>query len=136
MTSTPYDAADYQRPSVTVDTILFSPLDGTLHVLLIRRGRWPFEGFWAIPGGFVEIDESLEDAAVRELFEETGLADVPLQQLQAFGDPGRDPRTRVITVTYVAKGLPHLRPGFGLLPGYPLGIAIPGCCPIFVLWLP
>ncbi|MEZ4770986.1 MAG: NUDIX hydrolase [Caldilineales bacterium] len=103
MTSTTYDATDYQRPSVTVDTILFSIRNGTPHVLLIRRGRWPFEGYWAIPGGFVEIDESLEDAAARELFEETGLADVPLQQLHAFGDPGRDPRTRVITVSYVAQ---------------------------------
>ena len=103
MTSTTYSAADYQRPSVSVDTILFARLEGMLHVLLIRRGRWPFAGDWAIPGGFVEIDESLEDAAARELYEETGLADVPLQQLHAFGDPDRDPRTRVITVSYVGQ---------------------------------
>lgn len=103
MTSPSYSAADYERPSVTVDTILFSRLDGTLCVLLIRRSRWPFAGDWAIPGGFVEIDESLEDAASRELYEETGLAAVPLQQLHAFGDPDRDPRTRVITVSYVGQ---------------------------------
>ena len=96
-------AADYERPSVSVDTILFATLDESLHVLLIRRGRWPFEGYWALPGGFVEIDESLEDAAARELFEETGLTDVSLQQLHAFGDPGRDPRTRVITISYLAQ---------------------------------
>lgn len=97
-----YSASDYERPSVTVDTILFSHLNGTMSVLLIRRGRWPFEGYWAIPGGFVEIGESLEDAASRELVEETGLAGVALQQLHAFGDPGRDPRTRVITISYYA----------------------------------
>ena len=102
MTLPAYSATDYQRPSVTVDTILFSQLDGTLHVLLVRRGRWPFEGYWAIPGGFVEIDESLEDAARRELHEETGLVGVDLQQLHAFGDPDRDPRTRVITISYYA----------------------------------
>lgn len=100
MTQLSYSAADYERPSVTVDTILFARLDGVLHVLLIRRRRWPFEGSWAIPGGFVEIDESLEEAASRELHEETGLTGVDLQQLHAFGDPGRDPRTRVITISY------------------------------------
>ncbi|MCB0227592.1 MAG: NUDIX hydrolase [Anaerolineales bacterium] len=100
MTSPSYSADDYERPSVTVDTILFAPLGGILHVLLIRRRRWPFEGSWAIPGGFVEIDESLEEAASRELHEETGLTGVVLQQLHAFGDPGRDPRTRVITISY------------------------------------
>lgn len=103
MTTSAYSAADYERPSVTVDTLLFTRLDELLHVLLILRRRWPFEGCWAIPGGFVEIDESLEAAASRELFEETGLRDVPLQQLHAFGDPGRDPRTRVITIAYFAQ---------------------------------
>jgi 8-oxo-dGTP diphosphatase len=76
--------------------------DGKLVVLLIRRKRWPFEGMWAIPGGFVNPDESLEEAATRELQEETGVRDVYLEQLYTFGDPGRDPRTRVITVVYYA----------------------------------
>lgn len=93
-------AADYPRPSVTVDIVLFSRLAGQWHVLLIKRGRWPFAGHWALPGGFVEITESLEAAAARELSEETGLSDVALQQIGAFGEPGRDPRSRVISIAY------------------------------------
>jgi 8-oxo-dGTP diphosphatase len=69
-----YDVTQYERPSVTVDVVIFSVVEGELKVLLIRRRNWPFEGMWAIPGGFVEIDEPLEDAAAagRELYEETG----------------------------------------------------------------
>ena len=93
---------DYPRPSVTVDVIIFTLSEGDLQVLLIQRGHPPFEGMWAIPGGFVGIDESLEDAAQRELEEETGVHDVYLEQLYTFGDLGRDPRGRVITVTYFA----------------------------------
>ncbi len=93
---------DYPRPMVTVDIIIFSIRAGRLEVLLIRRGQEPFAGQWAIPGGFVEMDESLEAAALRELQEETGVCDVPLEQLHAFGDPHRDPRGRVITVAYYA----------------------------------
>src|SRR5438046_6214012 len=73
-----------------------------LQVLLVKRRSWPFEGCWAIPGGFVKMDESLEAAAKRELQEETAVQDVYLEQLYTFGDPGRDPRTRVITVVNFA----------------------------------
>lgn len=97
-----YDASTYERPSVTVDVVILTVRDGRLEVLLVKRRHWPFEGMWAIPGGFVEPDESLEDAARRELEEETGVSDVYLEQLYTFGDPGRDPRTRVITVVYYA----------------------------------
>nr|HID14297.1 NUDIX hydrolase [Anaerolineae bacterium] len=94
--------ADHPRPSVTVDVIIFTLRDGDLQVLLIRRKTSPFQGMWAIPGGFVGIDESLEEAALRELEEETGVRDVYLEQLYTFGGPDRDPRGRVITVTYFA----------------------------------
>src|SRR5690349_1626854 len=97
-----YNASKYERPSVTVDVVMMSLRQRDLQVLLVKRGSWPFEGMWAIPGGFVNIDESLEDAAKRELHEETGVQDVYLEQLYTFGDPGRDPRTRVITVMYFA----------------------------------
>ena len=93
---------DYPRPSVTVDVIIFTLNGGDLQVLLIQRGLPPFKGMWAIPGGFVRIDESIEGAAMRELEEETGVRDVYLEQLYTFGDLGRDPRGRVITVAYFA----------------------------------
>lgn len=97
-----YDASKYERPSVTVDVVMMRLQQRDLQVLLVKRRSWPFEGMWAIPGGFVNIDESLETAAKRELQEETGVQDVYLEQLYTFGDPGRDPRTRVITVMYFA----------------------------------
>ncbi len=97
-----YDVNKYERPSVTVDVVMMSLRQRDLQVLLIKRRSWPYEGMWAIPGGFVNIDESLETAAKRELQEETGVQDVYLEQLYTFGDPGRDPRTRVITVVYFA----------------------------------
>lgn len=97
-----YDVTKYERPSVTVDVVMMSLRQRDLQVLLIKRRSWPFEDMWAIPGGFVNIDESLETAAKRELQEETGVQDVYLEQLYTFGDPGRDPRTRVITVVYFA----------------------------------
>jgi len=97
-----YDASKYERPSVTVDIVILTLREKQMHVLLIQRKAWPFEGAWAIPGGFVRMDESLEDAAKRELMEETGVVDIPLEQLHTFGNVGRDPRTRVITVAYTA----------------------------------
>src|SRR5713226_5267194 len=97
-----YDPSKYDRPSVTVDVVMMSLRQRDLQVLLVKRRSWPYEGMWAIPGGFVNMDESLEMAAKRELKEETGLQDVYLEQLYTFGDPGRDPRTRVITVVYFA----------------------------------
>lgn len=97
-----YDPARYDRPSVTVDVVIFTLISGELHVLLVQRSRWPFEHAWALPGGFLEMSESLDQAARRELEEETGLRDVYMEQLYTFGTPGRDPRTRVISVAYIA----------------------------------
>lgn len=97
-----YDPSRYERPSVTVDVVVFTLRNRELHVLLIQRRRWPYEGYWALPGGFINMDESLEESALRELEEETGMHDVYLEQLYTFGDPGRDPRTRVISVSYFA----------------------------------
>ncbi|MFN8439869.1 MAG: NUDIX domain-containing protein [Caldilineaceae bacterium] len=92
----------YPRPAVTVDIILFTFHEEALKVLLIQRGHDPFAGKWALPGGFVEMDEDLSQAAMRELAEETNVTDVYLEQLFTFGEPNRDPRTRVITVAYFA----------------------------------
>ena len=101
-TEPPYDASIFSRPSVTVDIVIFSVRDKCLHLLLIQRKESPFEGQWALPGGFVRPGETLEEAARRELAEETGVENVFLEQLRAFGDPGRDPRTWVITVAHTA----------------------------------
>ena len=94
---------EYPRPSVTVDCIIFG-LDNSqdLRVLLIQRAHDPFAGSWALPGGFVDMGENLETAARRELEEETGVKDVFIEQLFTFGEPGRDPRGRVISVAYYA----------------------------------
>ncbi len=101
---------DYPRPAVTVDTVVFTILHQDLKVLLIERAEAPFQGSWALPGGFVEVSdtgdqgESIEDAARRELEEEAGIAaeNVFLEQLYTFGQPGRDTRGRTITVAYYA----------------------------------
>lgn len=85
---------------VTVDTIVFRKEGQETEILLIKRGRDPFQGKWAIPGGFVDLNEDLNTAASRELEEETGLKGIKLQQLHTFGKPGRDPRGHMISVTY------------------------------------
>ncbi|MFZ5975465.1 MAG: NUDIX domain-containing protein [Bacillota bacterium] len=102
---TAYDPGQYERPSVTVDMAAFTLLPGDplrLAVLLIKRGDHPFINRWALPGGFINMDEDLSESAYRELLEETGVKDVMLYELGAFGAPDRDPRTRVITFAYFA----------------------------------
>lgn len=93
---------EYPRPAVTVDIVLFTARGGELSVLLVRRANPPFKGAWALPGGFVDPGESLEDAARRELEEETAVTGITLHQLGAFGDPGRDPRGPTVSVAYTA----------------------------------
>lgn len=97
-----YDPSKYEKPSVTVDLVIFTLQGGALHLLVVKRGVEPFKGDWALPGGFLKMDESLEEAARRELEEETGVRDVYLEQLYTFGDVDRDPRMRIITVAYTA----------------------------------
>lgn len=96
----------YPHPAVTVDMIVFAIHEDDLKVLLIQRKTEPFRNCWAIPGGFVEINESVDVAALRELEEETGVQNVFLEQLYTFGEPKRDPRERVISVAYYS--LVHL----------------------------
>lgn len=93
---------EFQRPSLTVDCVVFGLDDEDLKVILIQRKLDPLKGKWAIPGGFVHIDETLEDAATRELKEETGIENVFLEQLYTFGSVDRDPRERVVSVAYYA----------------------------------
>jgi 8-oxo-dGTP diphosphatase len=109
MTSTPpstpsdYDPSRFPAFAVTVDIVILTMSSGALHVLLVRRGEAPFRGRWAVPGGFKRPSETLDEAARRELTEETGVdAASVLRQFGAYGDPGRDPRMNVVTVAYVA----------------------------------
>jgi 8-oxo-dGTP diphosphatase len=92
----------YPRAALTVDCVVFGFDGGELKVLLIERGLEPFKGRWALPGGFVRVEETLDEAARRELVEETGLKDVFLEQLYSFGEIKRDPRERVVSVAYYA----------------------------------
>lgn len=104
---------EYPHPAVSTDVVLFTLQDQQLKVLLIQRANDPYKDRWALPGGFVEIDEDLEPAALRELEEETGVTGVYLEQLYTFGAPGRDPRERVISIAYYAlvpiDRLQHIR---------------------------
>src|SRR5688572_1951455 len=93
---------EYPHPAVTVDAVVFGYDDADLKVLLIQRDGPPYRGRWAFPGGFVNINEGLEDAVLRELEEETGITQLYLEQLYTFGEPKRDPRERVISVAYYA----------------------------------
>jgi 8-oxo-dGTP diphosphatase len=98
-----YDPSQFPDFAVTVDVVILTMSEGTLHVLLVRRGEAPFHGMWAIPGGFKRPTETLDEAAKRELREETGVdAASLLTQFGAYGDPGRDPRMNVVTVGYLA----------------------------------
>lgn len=98
----------YPRAALTVDCVVFGFDGGDLQVLLIRRGLPPFKDKWALPGGFVRVEETLDEAARRELAEETGLQDVFLEQLYTFGTVKRDPRERVVSVAYVALVKPGI----------------------------
>ncbi len=100
---------DHPRPAVSVDIVVFTLREGSLHILLIQRGEDPYKMKWALPGGFVLLDESLENAANRKLDDETGISGVYLEQLYTYGEPERDPRGRVITVAYFAL-IPSDRP--------------------------
>ena len=92
---------EYPRPAVTVDVVIVTR-GPRRRVLLVRRKHEPFAGRWALPGGFVDMNEALDAAARRELYEEAGVEAEHLEQLHTFGDPGRDPRGRTITVVYLA----------------------------------
>lgn len=108
-----YDASRFERPSVTVDMLVFTVTNEQernyrklpqkeLKILLVKRSDHPYIGQWALPGGFVHMDESLDEAAARELWEETNASGIYMEQLYTFGDVGRDPRTRVISTAYMA----------------------------------
>ena len=97
-----YRPADFDRPAVTVDLVLMTIRDGAIHVLLVKREEHPQQGRWSLPGGFVGVDEELGDAARRVMREKAGLDRIAVEQLRTFGEVGRDPRMRVITVAYFA----------------------------------
>jgi 8-oxo-dGTP diphosphatase len=98
--NTNYDV--YEQPGVTVDLVVFTVSEDALKAMLVRRVETPYSGYWSLPGGFIKTGESLEDAALRVLKEKTGVENVYIEQLYTFGEPGRDPRARVITVAYFA----------------------------------
>ncbi len=105
---------DWPRPMVAADAAVFGSFEGKVKLLLVNRKNEPFRGKWALPGGFVNMDEEVEDAVARELEEETGLAGVPLEQIYTFSKCGRDPRGRVFTVTFMGfltKRRPQVRAG-------------------------
>lgn len=92
----------YPHPAITTDAVVFGFDGKTLHILLIERGLEPYKGYWALPGGFMKIDETAEQCVIRELEEETGVTHVYLEQFHTFSDVRRDPRERVVTVAFFA----------------------------------
>jgi len=92
---------DYPRPALTADCLIFGRKENVWLVLLIERLHEPYQGCWALPGGFINMDETLEEGAARELFEETGLQNIPLEQFQAFSRVDRDPRGRTVSVAFI-----------------------------------
>ena len=105
---------DWPRPMVTVDAAVFSFAESRAKILLIKRNNEPFKGKWALPGGFVEMDEQLGAAAARELAEEAGVTGIELKQVHTFGSPDRDPRGRNITILFmgvVPDELPEIKAG-------------------------
>jgi 8-oxo-dGTP diphosphatase len=115
---------EHPRPAVTVDVAMFTMRAGDLAVLVIKRKAMPFKGHWALPGGFVDANETLERAAARELYEETGISGAAMEQLGAFGDPARDPRGHTISVAYF---------GFVVAESHP---AVAGDDAAEVAWIP
>ena len=97
-----YSPKDYPRPSVTVDIALFSIKENNINILLIKRGGHPYLDYWALPGGFTESKETVYESAERELFEETNLRDIPLEELGVFSEPSRDPRSWTMTDAFFA----------------------------------
>lgn len=93
---------EYPRPSLTADCAIFGFDGRNLKILLIERGVEPYEGYWALPGGFMKMDETIEECAARELREETGVSDIYIEQFGCFSEVGRDPRGRVVTVAFIA----------------------------------
>ncbi len=104
---------EWPRAMVTVDSVIFRQTKNCLEVLLIKRGNEPYKGRWSLPGGFIEMDEELEDAAARELKEETGVSSVNLTQMRTYGTVGRDPRGRVISIVFrgMVKGNLKIKSG-------------------------
>ncbi len=109
-----YDPTKYQNPAVAADTAVFALDHDALKILLIRRGGYPYKGCWALPGGYVDIDEDIYDTARRELLEETGLSGLYIEQVFTWAKPDRDPRYRTITASYVTlANLAALKPKAG-----------------------
>ncbi len=103
----------YPRPAVTTDIILTAGKSKATHILLIERKNEPYKGLWALPGGFIDMDEDLEDACLRELKEETGIEGIKINQFCTVGTPGRDPRGRTITIVYMGHTEKKLSPVAG-----------------------